>query len=43
MSTGIPGPPGILDKIVDIVLVHKPKAAKAKVAKKRKKAAKNKN
>jgi hypothetical protein len=40
MSTSAPKPPEILDKIVDIVLAHKPKAAKAKVAKKRKKVAK---
>jgi hypothetical protein len=40
MSTSVPKPPEILDKIVDIVLAHKPKAAKAKVAKKRKKIAK---
>lgn len=37
MSTSIPKPPEILDKIVDIVLAHKPKPKKAKVAKKRKK------
>lgn len=40
MSTSVPKPPEILDKIVDIVLAHKPKTAKAKAAKKRKKAAK---
>jgi hypothetical protein len=39
MSTSAPKPPEILDKIVDIVLAHKPKAAKAKAAKKRKKTA----
>ena len=39
MSTSIPKPPEILDKIVDLVLAYKPKA-KAKAAKKRKKAAK---
>jgi hypothetical protein len=32
-----PKPPEILDKIVDIVLAHKPKVAKAKATKKRKK------
>lgn len=37
MSADAPKTPEILDKIVDIVLAHKPKAAKAKVAKKRKK------
>jgi hypothetical protein len=39
MSTTIPKPPEILDKIVDLVLAHKPKP-KDKAAKKRKKAAK---
>jgi hypothetical protein len=39
MSTDAPKPPEILDKIVDIVLAHKPKAAKTRVAKKRKKTA----
>ena len=37
MSTPPAKPPEILDKIVDIVLAHKPKATKAKIAKKRKK------
>jgi hypothetical protein len=37
MSTSIPKPPEILDKIVDLVLAHKPKP-KTKAAKKRKKA-----
>lgn len=37
MSTSSPKPPEILDKIVDIVLAHKPKTAKARAAKKRKK------
>ena len=36
MSTNRPKPPEILDKIVDIVLAHKTKTAKAKAAKKRK-------
>jgi hypothetical protein len=36
MSTSIPKPPEILDKIVDVVLAHKPKAT-SKAAKKRKK------
>jgi hypothetical protein len=40
MSTTPAKPPEILDKIVDIVLAHKPKAAKAKAKKKRKKALK---
>ncbi len=40
MSTSVQKPPEILDKIVDIVLAHKPKSAKAKAAKKRKKAVK---
>jgi hypothetical protein len=40
MSASAPKPPEILDKIVDLVLAHKPKAAKAKAAKKRKKAVK---
>jgi hypothetical protein len=40
MSTNVPKPPEILDKVVDIVLAHKPKTEKAKVAKKRKKVAK---
>ena len=35
MSTSVPKPPDILDKIVDIVLAHKPKP-KSKAAKKRK-------
>jgi hypothetical protein len=43
MSTSVPKPPEILDKIVDIVLGHKPKAAKAKAAKKQKKTAKRKS
>jgi hypothetical protein len=38
MSTDVPKPPEILDKIVDIVLAHKPKPS-TKAAKKRKKAA----
>jgi hypothetical protein len=41
MSTSVPKPPEILDKIVDVVLAHKPKP-KSKVAKKRVKAAKKK-
>ena len=36
MSTSIPKPPEILNKIVDLVLAHKPKP-KLKTAKKRKK------
>jgi hypothetical protein len=39
MSTSSPKPPEILDKIVDVVLAHRPKP-KSKAAKKRKKAAK---
>jgi hypothetical protein len=39
MSTSVPKPPEILDRIVDIVLAHKPKP-KTKAAKQRKKAAK---
>lgn len=38
MSTSVPKPPEILDKIVDLVLAHKPKP-KPKAAKKRKKRA----
>jgi len=38
-SPSAPKPPEILDKIVDIVLAHRPKP-KTKAAKKRKKAAK---
>jgi hypothetical protein len=41
MSTSFPKPPEILDKIVDVVLAHRPKP-KSKAAKKRKKAAKKK-
>jgi hypothetical protein len=37
-----PKPPEILDKIVDLVLAHKPKTAKAKATKKRKKTEKKK-
>jgi hypothetical protein len=37
MSTSVPKLPEVLEKMADIVLVHKPKAAKAKAAKKRKK------
>jgi hypothetical protein len=40
-SSQIPKPPEILDKIVDLVLAHKPKP-KSKAAKKRKKTAKTK-
>jgi hypothetical protein len=43
MSTDVPKPPEILDKIVDIVLAHKPKGAKAKIAKNRRKSAKKKS
>jgi hypothetical protein len=43
MSTSVPKLPEILEKMADIVLAHKPKAAKAKAAKKRKKVAKKKN
>jgi hypothetical protein len=39
MSTSVPKPPEILDKIVDVVLAHRPKP-KTKAAKKRKKAGK---
>jgi hypothetical protein len=39
MSTSVPKPPELLDKIVDIVLAHKPKP-KSKAGKKRKKTAK---
>jgi hypothetical protein len=42
MSTSVTKPPEILNKIVDLVLAHKPKAAKAKVAKKREKVTKKK-
>jgi hypothetical protein len=42
MSTSIPKPPEILDKIVDVVLAHRPKP-KSKAAKKRKKEAKRKS
>jgi hypothetical protein len=38
MSTSIRKPPEIVDKIVDLVLAHKPKS-KTKAAKKRKKTA----
>lgn len=41
MSTSVPKPPEILDKIVDLVLAHKPKP-KSKAAKKRKKETKKK-
>lgn len=41
MSTSVPKLPEILEKMADIVLAHKPKAAKAKAAKKRKKIKKN--
>lgn len=41
MSASVPKSPEILDKIVDLVLAHKPKP-KSKAAKKRKKAAKRK-
>jgi hypothetical protein len=41
-SSHIPKPPEILDKIVDIVLAHKPKP-KSKAAKKRKKSVKKKS
>lgn len=37
MSTSVPKPPEILDKIVDVVLAHRPKP-KTAAAKKRKKA-----
>jgi hypothetical protein len=37
MSTSVPKPPEILDKIVDVVLAHRPKP-KSKAAKKRKEA-----
>jgi hypothetical protein len=37
MSTPPAKPPEILDKIVDLVLAHKPKTTKAKAATKRKK------
>lgn len=36
MSTNVPKPPEILNKIVDLVLAHKPKP-KSKAAKKRRK------
>lgn len=39
MSTSVPKPPEILDKIVDLVLAHKPKP-KSKAAKKHKKVSK---
>jgi hypothetical protein len=42
MSASVPKPPEILDKIVDLVLAHRPKP-KSKAAKKRKKAAKRKS
>jgi hypothetical protein len=42
MSTGVPKPPEILDKIVDVVLAHRPKP-KTTAAKKRKKRAKKKS
>lgn len=41
MSTDTPKPPEILDKIVDVVLAHRPKP-KTKAAKRRKKDAKKK-
>jgi hypothetical protein len=41
MSTSVPKPPEILDKIVDVVLAYKPKP-KSEAAKKRKKAEKQK-
>jgi hypothetical protein len=41
MSRSVPKPPEVLDKIVDVVLAHRPKP-KSKTAKKRKKAAKKK-
>jgi hypothetical protein len=40
MSTDLPKLPKALEQAIDIVLAHKPKAAKAKAAKKRKKIAK---
>ena len=39
----LPKLPTALEKMIDIVLAHKPKAAKAKVAKKRKKIVKRKS
>jgi hypothetical protein len=39
-SPSVPKPPEILDKIVDVVLAHRPKP-KTKAAKKRKKIAKS--
>ncbi|MGA8610123.1 MAG: hypothetical protein WB760_00110 [Xanthobacteraceae bacterium] len=41
MSTSVPKPPEILDKIVDLVLAHKPRS-QSKAAKKRKKQSKKK-
>ena len=41
MSGDLPKLPKALEKMIDIVLAHKPKAAKAKIAKKRKKSKKS--
>jgi hypothetical protein len=43
MSDDLPKLPEPLEKMIDKVLAYKPKAAKAKVAKKRKKLAKRKS
>ena len=43
MSPTIPNTPEVLDKIVDVVLAHKPKPAKARATKKRKKPSSRKN
>ena len=42
MSDDLPKLPASLEKMIDKVLAYKPKAAKAKVAKKQKKAARKK-
>jgi hypothetical protein len=43
MSDDLPKLPKPLEQMIDIVLAHRPKAAKAKIVKKRKKAARRKN
>jgi hypothetical protein len=40
MSTSVPKPPEILDKIVDVVLAYKPKAKTTPAKKRKRKAAK---
>lgn len=41
MSADLPKLPKALEQMIDIVLAHKPKATKAKIAKKRKKVARS--